>query len=292
MHQLRRHMALLGHPVLGDARYTYGYASRHPDAPIRLTHAQAQQAMATPFGFTCDHPYCTPDTAAAVSYAFWASQRLGLASKQLGPGPATESEQLGSASQQSEVLATSSLPEAPLHITSEAVMGRTPPKKIKDRPLPAASASTRLDPPVTASGIQKGRSKGAETEPFQASLQLNRPNRAVAPQQSMQAANPAKGFDPCLTDLSLEAHMRLAAGAPHYAATLAKQDRSAMAQHQIQELPAELQRVLCLWAVKLMMPHPLTQAEMQFSIPDPPMFHHMRDAEADLAWKLRQKNSQ
>lgn len=55
-HQLRRHMALLGHPVLGDAKYTYGYAKRHPDAAVQLKAAEAEQAMSAPFGVSSEHP--------------------------------------------------------------------------------------------------------------------------------------------------------------------------------------------------------------------------------------------
>ena len=62
MHQLRRHMALLGHPVLGDTKYTYGYAKRHPDAAIQLQAAQAQQAMSAPFGVSSEHPLVQKDS--------------------------------------------------------------------------------------------------------------------------------------------------------------------------------------------------------------------------------------
>ena len=55
MHQLRRHMALLGHSVLGDSKYTYGYAKRHPDAAIQLSTEQAEQAMSPPFGLFSEH---------------------------------------------------------------------------------------------------------------------------------------------------------------------------------------------------------------------------------------------
>ena len=56
MHQLRRHMALLGHPVLGDSKYTYGYAMRHPDAAVQLKAGEAEQAMSPPFGVSSEHP--------------------------------------------------------------------------------------------------------------------------------------------------------------------------------------------------------------------------------------------
>lgn len=56
MHQLRRHMALVGHPVLGDPKYTYGYAKRHPDAAVLLSANEAEQAMIHPFGVSSEHP--------------------------------------------------------------------------------------------------------------------------------------------------------------------------------------------------------------------------------------------
>ncbi len=56
MHQLRRHMALVGHPVLGDPKYTYGYAKRHPDAAVLLDTQEAEQAMTPPFGVSSEHP--------------------------------------------------------------------------------------------------------------------------------------------------------------------------------------------------------------------------------------------
>ncbi len=49
-------MALVGHPVLGDTKYTYGYAKRHPDAAILLHSLEAEQAMTTPFGVCSEHP--------------------------------------------------------------------------------------------------------------------------------------------------------------------------------------------------------------------------------------------
>ncbi|KAL0027620.1 hypothetical protein WJX79_002955 [Trebouxia sp. C0005] len=77
MHQLRRHMALVGHPVLGDPKYTYGYAKRHPDAAILLDTQEAEQAMTPPFGVSSEHPgHQTPR--ARSQYAFWVSQRMAI----------------------------------------------------------------------------------------------------------------------------------------------------------------------------------------------------------------------
>lgn len=262
MHQLRRHMALLGHPVLGDPRYTYGYANRHPDAPIRLTPVQSQQAMTKPFGVASDHPYYTPDPAAKLTYAFWASQRLGLATKSVsGAVPGASSEP--------------SFCEAS-NVDAQA----------------AASEVRQVDATSAVSSMQANAADAVEAELAQDSLRLHRPNRMAKPQQSLQTSVQASGLDPTMTDLSLQAQSRLEASAPHYSGAVAQQQQGVSVQMHDQPLPAALQRMLCLWAVRLMMPHPLTHAKMQFSIPDPPLFHQMRDAEAQLAWKLRQESSQ
>lgn len=70
MHQLRRHMALLGHPVLGDTKYTYGYAKRHPDAAVQLQAAEAEQAMSAPFGISSEHPSVQRDSDDRSKYEF------------------------------------------------------------------------------------------------------------------------------------------------------------------------------------------------------------------------------
>lgn len=295
MHQLRRHMALLGHPVLGDARYTYGYASRHPDAPIQLTHAQAQQAMTKPFGFNCDHPYFTPDRAAIASHAFWASQRLGLASQQGGAIPVQPHlalQQQEATIQQADMVVAASPQESrsseavctSSHISEQnaaTAMSGSAPSSAK-RELGATAMAVELD----------SMTRYAGRDPQQTPMQLTRPNRSAATQQVLPAVPEARGLDPGLTDLSLEAQSRLVAGAPHYAEALTQQEKTVIMHQDSIELPLELQRMLCLWAVRLMMPHPVTHEKMDFSVPDPPLFDQMRGAEADLAWKQRQKHSQ
>ncbi len=44
-HQLRRHMALLGHPILGDRRYTGGYCAAHGRWATRLDVRPAREAI-------------------------------------------------------------------------------------------------------------------------------------------------------------------------------------------------------------------------------------------------------
>ena len=41
--------------------------------------------------------------------------------------------------------------------------------------------------------------------------------------------------------------------------------------------------LLCLWAIKLVLPHPVTQKMLKLSIPDPPVFDQVRVAEARMA---------
>lgn len=285
MHQLRRHMALLGHPVLGDPRYTYGYANRHPDAPTQLSPAQAQQAMTQPFGASSDHPYHMPDPVAVFSHAFWASQRLGLL---LPAKPSGAQSTKGSST--AETAARPRADEKNSHTAASAQLYSAAPSRL---PAQQQAESSSLDSQNTASSMpQQPRAATAQADPAENFEQLHRPHRAVTPQKPKAAHTEASGLDPALTDLSLGAQARLVAAAPHYAERLSDQHQAASLQVKHQELPAGLQHMLCLWAVKLMMPHPLTNTEMQFSIPDPSLFHEMRHAEAELAWKLRQKESQ
>ena len=44
-HQLRRHMALLGHPILGDRRYTGGYCAAQGRWATRLDASSAREAI-------------------------------------------------------------------------------------------------------------------------------------------------------------------------------------------------------------------------------------------------------
>ena len=50
-----------------------------------------------------------------------------------------------------------------------------------------------------------------------------------------------------------------------------------------QQLPMPLSELLCLWAVRLVLPHPVTQQVLKLGIPDPPMFGQVRAAEQRLA---------
>ncbi|KAL3153171.1 hypothetical protein ABBQ38_011923 [Trebouxia sp. C0009 RCD-2024] len=83
---------------------------------------------------------------------------------------------------------------------------------------------------------------------------------------------------------------RLKAAAPHYAEAIRpEQQQLALASGQPHaHLPMPFSHLLCLWAIKLVLPHPVTQKVLKLGIPDPPVFDQVRTAEARLA---RQANS-
>lgn len=43
-HQLRKHMALIGHPLVGDGRYTAGFLSMNPERPVEHDRGAAVDA--------------------------------------------------------------------------------------------------------------------------------------------------------------------------------------------------------------------------------------------------------
>lgn len=48
------------------------------------------------------------------------------------------------------------------------------------------------------------------------------------------------------------------------------------------QLAMPFSHLLCLWAIKLVLPHPVTQKVLKVTIPDPPVFEQVRAAEARL----------
>ena len=70
------------------------------------------------------------------------------------------------------------------------------------------------------------------------------------------------------------------AAAPTYARIMQAQQNEENPVVQVeQQLHMPLTHLLCLWAVKLVLPHPVTQKVLKLSIPDPPDFHYIRTAE-------------
>lgn len=77
---------------------------------------------------------------------------------------------------------------------------------------------------------------------------------------------------------------RLVAAAPAYARTvlLQQQQQELVGFGPHAQLPMPFSHMLCLWAIKLVLPHPVTQKMLKMTIPDPPVFEQVRAAEARL----------
>ena len=82
------------------------------------------------------------------------------------------------------------------------------------------------------------------------------------------------------------ASSRIKAAAPHYALAVqsGQQQPAGSGPHAQQAMP--FSHLLCLWAIKLVLPHPVTQKVLKLSIPDPPVFDQVRGAEARLASQI------
>ena len=85
------------------------------------------------------------------------------------------------------------------------------------------------------------------------------------------------------------ASSRMKAAAPHYALALQSGQQQVANSRLHEQLAMPFSHLLCLWAIKLVLPHPVTQKALKLSIPDPPVFDQVRAAEARLAM---QSNSQ
>ena len=134
-------------------------------------------------------------------------------------------------------------------------------------------------------------------------------SRKVAAQQEPQKLSRPKHFDPDLPvaeppissadidELAKDAHQHCAssaaerlpqpacspevqAAAPTYAKIMQAQQKEETAGHQSGQQPQiPLSHLLCLWAIKLVLPHPVTQKVLKLGIPDPPDFQDIRTAE-------------
>ena len=76
---------------------------------------------------------------------------------------------------------------------------------------------------------------------------------------------------------------RLIAAALTYARTvMLQQQQELVGSSPHAQLPMPFSHLLCLWAIKLVLPHPVTQKVLKVTIPDPPVFEQVRAAEARL----------
>lgn len=81
----------------------------------------------------------------------------------------------------------------------------------------------------------------------------------------------------------VEASSRIKAAAPHYALAMQSEQQQVADSRLLEQMAMPLGHLLCLWAIKLVLPHPVTQKALKLSIPDPPVFEQVRAAEARLA---------
>lgn len=75
---------------------------------------------------------------------------------------------------------------------------------------------------------------------------------------------------------------RLRAAAPNYAGAVQPQQQQLAGSMSHAQLAMPFSHLLCLWAIKLVLPHPVTQKVLKLGIPDPPVFDQVRTAEARL----------
>ena len=104
---------------------------------------------------------------------------------------------------------------------------------------------------------------------------LDKPQHAACP-----ASSSSNNVHRSLTESDMVPSTRLLAAAPHYAKTVLSQEHEGLGSHPQKPMP--FSHLLCLWAIKLVLPHPVTQKVLKLSIPDPPVFESVRVAEARL----------
>ena len=114
--------------------------------------------------------------------------------------------------------------------------------------------------------------------------QLQRPQLSSCSQASSDDLGQARSSD----GLVVEASSRIKAAAPHYALAMQSEQQQVADSRLHEQMAMPLGHLLCLWAIKLVLPHPVTQKALKLSIPDPPVFEQVRAAEARLA---RQANN-
>ncbi len=135
-----------------------------------------------------------------------------------------------------------------------------------------------------------------QQHPTQASYQsdalprlLDRPNHAVCYESI--ALTPGHGPTSCessghslkqVQSSLVNPSKRLCHAAPTYVGTMLAQQEAVQSQAHSQ-LPMPFSHLLCLWAIKLVLPHPVSQKSLKLSIPDPPVFEQIRVSEAHLA---------
>ncbi|KAL0021881.1 hypothetical protein WJX77_010589 [Trebouxia sp. C0004] len=341
MHQLRRHMALVGHPMLGDPKYTYGYAKRHPDAAVLLDTHEVEQAMTPPFGVSSEHPgHQSPR--ARSQYAFWVSQRMTICNTTVAVRDkgsmlnATDQAQVSKSpldirqagihrlirqKMQEDSLALSHEPHthawahqtpdsehsqrpdaqhehignvdgdeqqvgcsqtSRLGIADDLSYGRNRSNAPAGREVPAPYAPQHRQTSCCSkgSGLSSAATVGSAVQDTASDCQSDSeamPSLLERPQHAKRAS-----LSPAAPAVAV-VDERLIAAAPTYARTVMLQQQQELAGFSSHaQLPMPFSHLLCLWAIKLVLPHPVTQKVLKVTIPDPPVFEQVRAAEARL----------
>ena len=132
-----------------------------------------------------------------------------------------------------------------------------------------ASASQRLED-ASICGIDTAGSQPDGTPKL-----LKRPHKLSHHQEQLDgdqdAPTESSAFD------------RMQAAAPHYAQAVQSEQLQVAGSNLHGHLAMPYSHLLCLWAIKLVLPHPVTQKMLKLSIPDPPVFDQVRVAEARMA---------
>lgn len=105
--------------------------------------------------------------------------------------------------------------------------------------------------------------------------------------QYAERQSPSRG--PQAAPAAMVPDKKLSAAAPTYVRTLMMhQQQEFSGDTSRPQFPMPYSHLLCLWAVKLVLPHPVTQKVLKLSIPDPPVFEQVRAAEAQLYRSLEE----
>ena len=160
----------------------------------------------------------------------------------------------------------------------------------------AADKTVRCEERDTAAVSSEGSSSkvegadGSECEPegmpkLLQRPQLQRPQLSSCHQVSADDQSQARSSDGFVV---VDSSSRIKAAAPHYALAMQSEQQQVADSRPHEQAAMPLGHLLCLWAIKLVLPHPVTQKTLKLSIPDPPVFEQVRAAEARLA---RQANN-
>ncbi len=205
---------------------------------------------------------------------------------------ASDSEHSQRSDAQNERMGNNSLQEQQLGCSQTAFLadelsnGRCQSNVPGDREVPASHApqyrqtsccskSSESPSAITAgAAIQPGWTTDCQSDSEAMPSLLERPQHAEHLPSS--SAAPAASAVAAVDD-------RLIAAAPTYARTVMLQQQQELAGASSHaQLAMPFSHLLCLWAIKLVLPHPVTQKVLKVTIPDPPVFEQVRAAEARL----------